>query len=437
MVSLGCARNQIDSEVMLAQLIKTDWSLTHDPSRADAIVINTCSFIESAANESIETILELAKFKITGQCKRLVVAGCLPERYREDIMASLPEVDVFLGAGAFDRIAAVIRETPPRSKCILPDPDTIPLQPHKERRLLSPPHTAYLKITEGCSRHCTYCIIPKLRGRQKSLPMEDILAEAERLLSTGVKELVLVGQETTGYGIELKPPEKLEQLLSNLARLSENHWVRLMYGHPESISNGVIKTIAGTPNICSYLDIPIQHASNTVLKRMGRNYTSKTLHKLFDTIRAEIPDVSLRTTVMVGFPGETDLDFKHLSGFVESLRFDHLGVFVYSDAEDLAAYGLPTKVPPEVAQKRYEQLMARQQVIASENNRRHLGKTYTVLLEEKVEDNLYLGRTRFQAPEVDGVTYVHVNGAENIHIGGFIPATIADTLEYDLIGESG
>ena len=445
LASLGCAKNLIDSEVMLGRLKRAGAVIIDDPSAAEIIVVNTCSFIESATDESIDTILELSKFKSRGECRRLVVTGCLPERYREDLAKALPEVDVFLGTGAFDRIVEAVDgylETP---KCLLPDPDTI-FTPSSdtEMRVRTTRHLVYLKAAEGCDRNCTYCIIPKLRGRQKSLPLKKILSEARQSIQFGAKELILVSQETTAYGKDLNPPIHFSQLLEALAELpsepsngaslladKQRYWIRFLYGHPESIDSQTIATIGRHSNICSYIDVPIQHASRSVLKRMGRRYGSKELYTMVDLIRETVPDAALRTTVIVGFPGETDAEFNELMNFVNAVQFENLGCFVYSDAEDLPSHSLPDHVPTEIAKERYRQLMARQQEISAARNRNYLGQKMTVIVEENPEKGLFIGRTQYQAPEVDGVTFIHT---DHLELGAFADIKITDSLEYDLVG---
>ncbi|QTA92430.1 Ribosomal protein S12 methylthiotransferase RimO [Desulfonema magnum] len=490
MVSLGCARNIVDSEFMLGQLTGAGWTVTQTPAEADVIIINTCSFIESAVDESVDTILELAKLKKHGSCQRLIVAGCLPERFREDIVSALPEVDVFLGTGAFDKIVQAVgnwkletgnwkletgnskletgnwkletgnwkletrnsklenrKSKIGSSMCLLPDPNLSGFGSRVSSfkfQVSSFKFQTYLKIAEGCNRHCTYCIIPKLRGKQRSRPVEDIVAEARFLIESGVKELTLVAQDTTNYGKDLNQNADLGRLLEEISDISESVWIRFLYGHPDSISESVIRTVSERHNICAYYDIPIQHASAAVLKQMGRNYSRESLYRLFDNIRFLSPDASLRTTVIVGFPGETDADFELLLRFAEDVRFDNLGTFIYSDSEDLASHQLPGHVPKNVAQERYDRLMSCQLEISSENNEKYLGKNLTVLVEEKTEENLFTGRTAFQAPEVDGITYIRTSesseteqkGTGELEIGSFVSVKITDTLEYDLIGES-
>lgn len=433
LVSLGCARNLVDSEGMMGRLKRAGWHISEEPDDAHVIVVNTCSFIESAADESIDTILALARYKTEGVCRSLIVAGCLPERYGEGIARELPEVDLFLGTGAFDRIVEAVEGSPGQSRCILPDPDAIVMADPDAPRVQTLPHSAYLKIAEGCSRTCTYCIIPKLRGRQKSRSEGEIIAEARRLAAAGTRELILVAQDSTAYGQDLDDGSNLADLLEGLSEIRDDIWIRVLYGHPESISEDAIRTMADRPNICAYFDLPIQHASDRVLRRMGRRHTQADLLRLFDRIREIAPGASLRTTVIVGFPGETDRDFKTLLSFVETVRFDHLGVFTYSDADDLPSHCLDGHVSRTVAQKRHDRLMERQIDISTEKNARYLGQTLDVLIEESPEAGLFLGRTVFQAPEVDGLVYVN---APSLSVGRFAPVSITDTLEYDLVGEA-
>jgi len=432
LASLGCAKNLVDSEVMLGRLINAGWRITQDPQHADTIIVNTCSFIESAVNESIDTILELARFKSNGACRRLIITGCLPERYREEIVESLPEVDVFLGTGAFDKIVVAANDDLNVGSCFLPDPNIISYGQQESLRVRSSSYMAYLKVAEGCSRHCTYCIIPKLRGKQRSRPLEDIVSEARDLISSGVKELILIAQDTTHYGMDLHPPVPLYRLLEKISELSDNIWIRILYGHVESIEDSFIRTVAEHRNICSYFDVPIQHASDKILKKMGRNYMSENLYRLFDHIRSTVPDAALRTAVIVGFPGETDKDFETLLTFIQDICFDNLGVFIYSDAEDLPSHKLPGHIPKRVAMDRYNRLMAVQQNISLLKNRKHIGKNYDVLVEESMGNNRYKTRTFFQAPEVDGTTDIH---SRNLSIGSFVHVRIEEASEYDLKGK--
>ncbi len=452
LVSLGCARNLVDSEIMLGRLRAKGWTITDDPADAKVIIVNTCSFIEPAVNESIDTIFELAEYKQKGALRRLIVTGCLPQRFGQEIVKTLPEVDVFLGTGAFDKITEAAGDSldSDGSDCLLPNPDLLPLQGQNTPRVQSSSYMAYLKIAEGCSRHCTYCIIPMLRGKQKSRLFADIIAEARHLYSSGIKELVLIAQDTTSYGKDLLQDSDFSQLLTDLSNISEPNrfcpgeagcaddlWIRVLYMHPESIEDAVIKAVAENENICSYFDIPIQHAANKVLKRMGRSYTRDELRRLIDKIRLHVPDAAIRTTVIVGFPGEAERDFEKLLSFVEDLRFDHLGVFIYSDFKDLPSHELTDHVPEHVANMRYERLMSIQSEISLENNLKYAGRTIKVLVEEALEENLFSGRTFFQAPDVDGITYIKTGKLHSgLMVGSFADVKITETMKYDLTGEA-
>jgi ribosomal protein S12 methylthiotransferase len=430
--SLGCARNLVDSELMLGRLAADGWNIMKDPAGASAIIINTCSFIESAISESIDTILELAKHKQSGKCRRIIVTGCLPERFREKIVKTLPEVDFFLGTGAYDKITQAVEGIPMVSGCLLPDPNLTSVSGASVPRIRSVSHMAYIKIAEGCSKHCSYCIIPRLRGKQRSRPVEDIVSESRLLIESGVKELILVAQDTTSYGKDLGGRVTLGLLLNKISKIAGNRWIRVLYGHPESIDDETIKIMGSGSNICPYFDIPIQHASRSMLKKMGRNYSQKFLLRLFDKIRTMVPDASLRTTVISGFPGETEKDIKELLSFIEEVKFDHLGAFVYSDYKDIPSHKLPDRIPKKIAKKRYDRIMSRQMEISLENKRKYIGKVLDVLVEESPEENLFICRTIDQAPEVDGITYV----TGDLKIGSFARAIITDTLEYDLVGEA-
>ncbi len=449
LVSLGCARNLVDSEIMLGRLIEKGWTITDDPAEAEVIIVNTCSFIEPAVNESIDTIIELAGYKQNGVLRRLIVTGCLSQRFGQEIVKTLPEVDVFLGTGAFDKITEAVGGSLD-SNCFLPNPDLFSFHGQNTPRIQSSSYLAYLKIAEGCGRHCTYCIIPELRGKQKSRLPADIVAEARHLYLSGIKELILIAQDTTSYGRDLRQDSDFSQLLTKLSDISEpdrfcsekesnvnDLWIRVLYMHPESIKDSVIKAVAENGNICSYFDIPIQHAANKILKRMGRNYTRDDLRRLIDKIRLRIPDAAIRTTVIVGFPGETDKDFDKVLSFVKNLRFDHLGVFIYSDFKDLPSHELKDHVPRHVADIRHDRLMSVQAEISLENNRKYAGRIVKVLVENKLRENLFLGRTFFQAPDVDGITYIQTSKFNlDLRIGSFADVKITETEEYDLRGEA-
>lgn len=436
LVSLGCARNQVDSEVMRGRLKRRGWQETLDPEQALAIIVNTCSFIESAANESIDTILALAELKKIGACKRLVVVGCLPERYREDIAISLPEVDCFLGTGAFDQIETVAAKAAPAGGCLLPDPNTRLLEDGHAPRQLTDRHLAYVKIAEGCNSGCTYCIIPKLRGRHRSRPVSDIVTEARHLIDGGARELVLVAQDTMHYGHDLTPKTDLTGLLGHLADLSDEVWIRFLYGHPEHFEPSLVLALSGHQNLCPYFDIPIQHAADQILKKMGRRYGNDDLRRIFGHIRSRMPRAALRTSVIVGFPGETEAHFQQLLAFIEEMQFDHLGVFTYSDSDDLPSHQLPDPIPGNIALKRMNRLMELQKQISRNRNLRYRGETLPVLVEQQLEEHLFSARTQFQAPEVDGLTFVKTRpDGPRVNVGSFVRVKVVDTLEYDLVAE--
>jgi len=433
--SLGCARNQVDSEIMCQQLRQRGWQVVDDPELAEAIVVNTCSFIEPAAQESIDTILELAAYRHRGNCRRLVVVGCLPERYGSQVGRALPEVDVFLGTGGFDRLAEALEGRLPPGTCLLPDPAATKPMAGINRR---PPaaHQAYLKIAEGCNRRCTYCIIPRLRGPQRSFPARDLLQEAAGLIRQGAREITLVAQETTAWGTDLGKDQDFAGLLEKLAGLDSGVWIRFFYGHPESFDLRILEVVDRHPNLCPYFDLPIQHAGDAVLKAMGRRYTQNDLERLFAAIRNRLPAAALRTTVIVGFPGESEADFETLVSLVRQVEFDHLGVFLYSDADDLASHRLPEHVPRKTALERYHRLMKIQQQISARRNLRFRGQKLPVLIESRPEDTVYLGRTMFQGPEVDGLTFVRNRSQRPLKPGRIVSVGISDSLEYDLVGET-
>ncbi len=444
--TLGCSRNQVDSEIMLGKLVAAGHSITHDPNLAQVIIVNTCGFISTASDEAVDVLLEMAKLKKTGLCKRLIATGCLAQRYKEDenLLSALPEVDAFLGTAAIDLIVQAVESDDKNPLTFFPDPSKRPFQDLLEQRELTISFLAYIKVSEGCNRKCTYCIIPSLRGAQRSRPLDDICKEAKNLVQRGVKEILLTAENTTDYGQDFQDGKGFEHVLSTLAKTLEkehtkantqtrpNIWIRFLYTHPKTLTESIIKTVKNHNNICSYYDVPIQHASSTLLKKMGRPYTKEDLYTLFNTIRKIDPEAALRTTLIVGFPGESQTDFDLLMAFIKDVRFDHLGVFTYSDSDDLKSHLLKNHVPFELAEKRHDMLMAAQAKISASKNEKHVGKTFEVLVEENPEQGVYIGRTRFQAPDVDGVTFIYANGLE---IGTFVNVRITDAFEYDISGE--
>ncbi|MDY0162743.1 30S ribosomal protein S12 methylthiotransferase RimO [Desulfobotulus sp.] len=433
--TLGCARNQVDSEVLAGHLLAAGLDKVDDPEGADAIIVNTCGFIQDAIDDSIDTILGLAAYRREGACRFLIVAGCLPERFQTDIESSLPEVDFFAGTAAYFSIIHFLEKKEaapePEFRVCCPVPESAPLHDAAMPRVLSQGHFAYVKIAEGCSRHCTYCIIPRLRGVQRSRPLKDIVEEVTMLADSGVRELVLVAQETTDWGRDLGTGEMLTDLVTAVCDAAPGCWVRILYGHPETLSDCLLERMAEKENLCSYLDLPIQHASDAVLRRMGRPYTRAFLTELFARVREKVPGIVLRTTLITGFPGETEADFLSLLDFVKEIRFDHLGVFTYSDMDDLPSHHLKGHVSSEVAAGRRDAIMEVQAGISWEKNQEQLDRIFPVLIERVEEGEMAQGRTPLQAPEVDGITYV--DGGQ-LSVGDVVHVRITDAFDYDLAG---
>ena len=433
-ISLGCDKNLVDTEVMLGLLAGKGYQMTDDERNADVIVINTCCFIHDAKEESIQTILEMAEYKKSGPLKALIVTGCLAQRYKEEIIQEIPEVDAILGTASYDRIVDAITEALEGHVSIeLKDIDTLP-EVDTRRLVTTGGHYAYLKIAEGCDKHCTYCIIPKIRGNFRSVPMEKILKEAEGLAEQGVKELILVAQETTLYGRDIYGEKSLHKLLQKLCRINGIRWIRILYCYPEEIDGNLIQVIKEEPKICKYLDLPIQHANNDILKRMGRRTSKEQLVEIIERLRNEIPDISIRTTLITGFPGETKEQHEELMQFVDEMEFDRLGVFTYSPEEDTPAAVMPDQIEESVKEERQAELMELQQDIAFDLAEEMIGREVLVMIEGKVADeNAYVGRTYKDAPGVDGLIFV--NTEEEMMSGDFARVKVTGALEYDLIGE--
>ena len=433
-ISLGCDKNLVDSEVMLGLLDKKGYQIVDSEEDADIIVVNTCCFIHDAKEESIQTILEMAEYKKEGKLKALIVTGCLAQRYQQEIIDEIPEVDAVLGTTSYDHIVEAVEEAlAGNGHVILEDVDALP--DVKEKRLVTTGgHYAYMKIAEGCDKHCTYCIIPKLRGNYRSVPMEKLLAEAKDLADQGVKELILVAQETTVYGKDLYGEKSLHKLLRELCKISGIQWIRILYCYPEEIYDELIQTIKEEKKVCHYLDLPIQHASDAVLKRMGRRTSKAQLVEIIEKLRKEIPDISLRTTLITGFPGETQEQHEELKDFVDEMEFDRLGVFTYSPEEDTPAATMTEQIPEEVKEERQAELMELQQEIAFDLAEDMVGREVLVMIEGKVADeNAYVGRTYKDAPNVDGLIFINTD--EELMSGDFARVRVTGALEYDLIGE--
>lgn len=433
-ISLGCDKNLVDTEVMLGLLASKGHQMVNDEMEADVIVINTCCFIHDAKEESIQNILEMAELKKEGRLKALIVTGCLAQRYKEEIIEEIPEVDAVLGTTSYDKILEAIDKALEGRHCVeMTDIDALPLV-QSNRLVTTGGHFAYLKIAEGCDKHCTYCIIPKIRGNFRSVPMERLLKEAEGLAEQGVKELILVAQETTLYGKDIYGEKSLHKLLKELCKVSGIQWIRILYCYPEEITDELIQVMKEEKKICHYLDLPIQHASDEILKRMGRRTSKAQLKEIIGKLREEIPDITLRTTLITGFPGETKEQHEELMEFVDEMEFDRLGVFTYSPEEDTPAALMDNQIEEEVKEERQAELMELQQDIAFDLAEDMIGKEVLVLIEGKVADeNAYVGRTYKDAPNVDGLIFV--NTEEELMSGDFAKVRVTGALEYDLIGE--
>ncbi len=433
-VSLGCDKNLVDTEVMLGLLAGQGHQMVDDEESADVIVVNTCCFIHDAKEESIQTILEMAEYKKEGKLKALIVTGCLAQRYKQEILDEIEEVDAVLGTTSYDKILEAIEEALKGNKVLqLENIDTLP-EVAATRMVTTGGHYAYLKIAEGCDKHCTYCIIPKIRGNFRSVPMEKLLKEAEELAEHGVKELILVAQETTLYGKDIYGEKSLHRLLRELCKIKGIRWIRILYCYPEEITDELIQVIKEESKICKYLDLPIQHASDAVLRRMGRRTSKAQLIAIIEKLRREIPDIAIRTTLITGFPGETKEQHEELLDFIDEMEFDRLGVFTYSPEEDTPAATMPDQIEESVKKDRQAELMELQQEIAFELAEDRIGKEVMVMIEGKVADeNAYVGRTYMDAPNVDGLIFVETN--EELISGDFAKVKVTGALEYDLIGE--
>ena len=433
-ISLGCDKNLVDTEMMLGMLAQRGHSFTDDEAEAEAVVVNTCCFIGDAKEESVNTLLQMAELKKEGKIRVLIAAGCLAQRYREEILQEVPEVDEILGTMAIDSVADAIDEVlAGQRKNHITEADA-PIIYGKKRSVTTGGHYAYLKIAEGCDKRCTYCIIPKVRGSYRSVPMEALVKEAEELAEGGVRELILVAQETTVYGKDLYGKKALPELLEKLCRIPGLYWIRLLYCYPEEITPELIDCIKREPKICHYLDMPIQHASDRILKKMGRRTNQEELRERIAQIREAVPDICLRTTLISGFPGETQEDFEELYNFVDEMEFDRLGVFPYSQEEGTPAAEMPDQVPQEIKEARRDELMELQQEIAFEKAESMKGRTILAMIEGKVEDeNAYVARTYMDAPGVDGLLFI--NTSRQLLTGDFVRARVTGSYEYDLIGE--
>ncbi len=435
-ISLGCDKNLVDSEEMLG-ILKTDNEITFtdDETEADVIIINTCCFVNDAKEESINTIIEMGRYRTEGKCRSLIVTGCLAQRYRSEILKEIPEVDAVLGTASVESILDVVNKLKEsESKIELYSPLDAPVSAGKKRIITTGGHYAFLKIAEGCNKCCSYCIIPSIRGHYRSVPMEQLVQKAGELVSQGVKELILVAQETTLYGVDLYKKKMLPELLKKLSEIRGLYWIRILYCYPEEITDELIEVIRDSGKICHYLDIPIQHASDHILSTMKRRTTKADLVDIIGRIRKEIPDIVLRTTLISGFPGETKEDHEIVRDFIEEIRFERLGVFAYSEEEGTPAAQMDNQIPEEIRNERRDELMEIQQEIAFESAQENIGKELLVMIEGKVVDeNAYIGRTYMDAPGVDGNIFITTD--EELMTGDFVKVKVTGAAEYDLIGE--
>ena len=433
-VSLGCDKNLVDTENMLGILKNKGFEFTDDEWEADIIAINTCCFIGDAKQESINTILEMAEHKKDARCKVLVVAGCLAHRYQDEIIKEIPEVDAFVGTSSHDKIADMINSVLEEKGIsnFVEDANRMPMV-EADRIVTTPGYYEYLKIAEGCDKHCTYCVIPKVRGSFRSFPIEYLVNQTKKLVEGGVKEIILVAQETTLYGVDLYGKKSLPKLLHNLGLIEGLEWIRILYCYPEEINDELIEAIKNEPKVCHYLDMPIQHASDNILKRMGRRTSKQELTDIVAKLRREIPDIALRTTLITGFPGETDVDHEEVMQFIDECEFDRLGVFTYSREEDTVAAQMPDQIDEEIKEKYRDELMQLQQEISADRSAAMIGRIVRVMIEGFIpEDNTYVGRSYKDAPNVDGLVFVECD--RELMSGDFIDVKITGSTEYDLIG---
>ncbi|MDD2554156.1 MAG: 30S ribosomal protein S12 methylthiotransferase RimO [Desulfotomaculaceae bacterium] len=433
LVSLGCSKNLVDSEIMLGLIKDSGFLITNREQEADVLIINTCSFIDQAKEESINTILELARYKVDGNCRSIIVAGCLAQRYPQELLQEMPEIDGLVGTGSIAEIAGVINRTLAGERVALVGLPGYLHHAEQTRIQATPFYTAYLKIAEGCDNRCSYCVIPDIRGPYRSREMEDILEEAAGLAGRGVKELVLTAQDTTLYGKDIYSRLALPDLLAGMERIEGLLWLRILYAYPSYLTDKLIDTMAKSSKICRYLDLPLQHASDTILRRMNRRGSRDDYLKLVEKLRQSIPGITLRTSFIVGFPGETEAEFQELLDFMSQVKFDRAGVFVYSREEGTAAARVTGQVPEDIKNERRERAMGLQQEISLDNNRGKVGKTVTVLVEGTGDSDIYEGRTESDAPGIDGKVFFKAN--KNVNCGDFVRVLIKDASWYDLNGK--
>lgn len=434
MLSLGCDKNRVDAEVMLSRLSKNGYEIINDEKKADIIIVNTCAFIESAKEESIKTIIEMAQNKKNGKCRQIIVTGCLAERYKEELQSAMPEIDAIVGLNDAKDICNIIRNNSEGEALIENTKEINYNLNYEERILTTPSHYAYIKIAEGCNNNCSFCIIPKIRGKFRSRSMESIISEADQLAASGIKELILVAQDTTMYGIDIYGKQSLPELLKKLEKIEGIKWIRIMYFYPEEITQDLIKTIKNSKKICHYFDMAIQHISNNILYNMGRRGRKEDIISNIQLIKAELPDAVIRTSLIVGFPGESDKDFNELKDFLNEYKLDRVGVFTYSREENTRAFNMKNQISEKVKIERKNEIMKLQSIISEEKNSRLINKVINVIIDGKDEKEQYYGRTYGDAPEIDQEVYINSDSNCKLKTGDIVKVKVLKAYTYDLLG---
>lgn len=430
-VTLGCSKNDVDSSMMYSLLDKNKYQMVNEPSQADILIVNTCGFIDAAKEESIDTILESVEYKNEGRCKKVLLSGCLAQRYPEELIKEIPEIDGIIGTGNIDYINELLDRSLAGDLFIKTDNlNSAYIEGIRKEEVN---RTEYVKISEGCNNNCSYCIIPSLRGKNRSRKIEDIYSEVEYLVSKGAREIILIAQNTTDYGIDLYSKYSLANLINKISKTEDLKWIRVLYLYPDHFTDELIEEFKNNDKLVNYVDMPLQHISDDVLKRMNRKTSKEHIIKTLKNLRKSVPDIVIRTTFIVGFPGESDDDFNQLVDFIEDIKFDKLGVFEYSKEEGTRAASLDEQIPDSIKEERKNEIMAIQSEISAEILSKKIGKRLEVLIEEEVDEENYVGRTYMDSPEIDGVTYVH--SAKNLEIGSFVKVDVVDSLDYDLVGE--
>lgn len=430
-VTLGCSKNDVDSSMMYSLLDKDKYKMVENPNEADILIVNTCGFIDAAKEESIDTILESVEYKNEGRCKKVLLSGCLAQRYPEELIKEIPEIDGIIGTGNIEYINELLDRSLSGDLFVKTDNlNSAYLEGIRKEKVNT---TEYVKISEGCNNNCSYCIIPSLRGKNRSRKIEDVYKEVEYLVSKGAREIILIAQNTTDYGIDLYSKYSLANLIREISKIEELKWIRVLYLYPDHFTDDLIEEFKNNDKLVNYVDMPLQHISDNVLKNMNRKTSKDHIIKTLKNLRKSVPDIVIRTTFIVGFPGESQNDFNQLVDFIEDIKFDKLGVFEYSREEGTRAASLDEQIPDNIKEERKNEIMAIQSEISSEILSKNLGKTFEVLIEEKIDDNNYVGRTYMDSPEIDGVTYVQSD--KELEIGDFVKVEIIDSLDYDLVGE--